>query len=118
MTSFRFGSLIFSGVALLGLSACGEGWEMVPYDGTPYGDERTAGSGVAYVRALMLPERGPNLESEMMSHTQSEPAVMIEPEFEPEVVAVIEENEMILVEEEEEIKDAEPLFEAEQKGKK
>jgi len=116
MTSFRFGSLIFSGVALLGLSACGEGWEMVPYDGTPYGNERTAGSGVAYVRALLLPERGPNLETEMMSHTHAEPVV----EPEPEVVAVIEEKEMFIVEEEgeAEIKDAEPLFDADQMGKK
>lgn len=48
-------------VPLLFLSACGEGYEMVPYEGTPYGD-RTAGKGVAYVRAKMAPQKGPVLE--------------------------------------------------------
>lgn len=51
-------------VPLLTLSGCGDGWETVPYAGTPYGD-RTAGTGVAYVRKAMARERGPILEPEM-----------------------------------------------------
>lgn len=49
--------------AALGLSACGDGWEMVPYHGTPY-DGRTAGSGIAYVRARLTPAKGPILKVE------------------------------------------------------
>lgn len=49
-------------LATLGLGACGEGWEAVPFRGqVPYTEERTAGAGVAYVRAHMLPEKGPVL---------------------------------------------------------
>lgn len=40
------------------LTACGEGWEMRPYANTPYQD-RTAGNGVEYVRAHMMPSKGP-----------------------------------------------------------
>ncbi len=40
------------------LAACGEGWEMSRVSGiVPYVPERTAGTGVAYVRAKMLPEK-------------------------------------------------------------
>lgn len=46
---------------LLSLSACGEGWEPKRYEGFPYMNERTAGPGVEYVRARMLPEKGPIL---------------------------------------------------------
>ena len=45
-------------VPVLFLSACDGSWEMQPYHGTPYGD-RTAGSGVEYVRAHLMPEKGP-----------------------------------------------------------
>lgn len=45
------------------LSACGDGWELVKTDKyAPYGNSRTAGSGVAYVRAKMLPEHDVKLE--------------------------------------------------------
>lgn len=44
------------------LSACGEGWEIVEVrNQVPYTEERTAGPGVAYVRALLLPAKGPVL---------------------------------------------------------
>lgn len=44
------------------LAACGEGWVMQPIRNiTPYTEGRTAGPGVAYVRAHMLPEKGPVL---------------------------------------------------------
>ena len=51
-------------VPLLFLAGCGEGWEMRSYNDTPYGD-RTAGSGVEYVRGHMMREKGPVLKSEM-----------------------------------------------------
>jgi hypothetical protein len=45
-------------LAPLCLAACGEGWEMVRVTNVvPYGNSRTAGSGVAYVRAKMLPKK-------------------------------------------------------------
>ncbi len=43
---------------LLALSACGEGWEAQKTDTYfPYGNQRTAGYGVVYVRAKMMPEK-------------------------------------------------------------
>lgn len=40
------------------LTACGDGWEAQrTTEITPYGGKRTAGSGVVYVRAKMLPEK-------------------------------------------------------------
>ncbi len=40
------------------LVACGDGWEAVRTDEIfPYGNQRTAGSGVMYVRAKMMPEK-------------------------------------------------------------
>ncbi|HQX27551.1 MAG TPA: hypothetical protein PKX38_06405 [Alphaproteobacteria bacterium] len=45
------------------LAACGDGWEMVRVDDVvPYGNTRTAGTGVAYVRAKMMPEKELKLE--------------------------------------------------------
>lgn len=107
MTSIRFASLLVSGLAVLTLSACGEGWEMVPYEGTPYGD-RTAGYGVAYVRSHMLPEKGPKLEPVMPA---PEPVAEPMPEPEPEPAPIVTEQET-------KIEDAEPMFEAEITGKK
>lgn len=47
----------------LALAACGEGWEMQLTNTVhPYGNARTAGSGVVYVRAKMLPEKDVKLE--------------------------------------------------------
>ncbi|HRQ60141.1 MAG TPA: hypothetical protein PLO23_01265 [Alphaproteobacteria bacterium] len=53
-------------LATLSLAACGEGsgWEMqLTNTMFPYGNQRTAGSGVAYVRAKMLPEKSISLEN-------------------------------------------------------
>jgi hypothetical protein len=45
------------------LVACGDGWEMIRVDDVvPYGNTRTAGTGVAYVRAKMMPEKELKLE--------------------------------------------------------
>lgn len=49
---------VLSGVSTLALAACGEGYEVVKVRGqVPYTEERTAGPGVAYVRAHMMPEK-------------------------------------------------------------
>ena len=59
MTTFRRVMFTLCSVsAPLSLAACGEGYEMVMVRGkVPYVEERTAGPGVAYVRAHMLPEK-------------------------------------------------------------
>lgn len=52
---------LFSLPLLLG--ACGEGYEMqLTNTHFPYGNERTAGSGVIYVRAKMMPEKSLQLQ--------------------------------------------------------
>ena len=49
---------VLSGLSTLALTACGEGYEVVKIRGqVPYTEERTAGPGVAYVRAHMMPEK-------------------------------------------------------------
>lgn len=66
-------------VPVLMLSACGDGWEAVSYSGFPYNNIRTAGHGVAYVRANLLPGRGPVIEA-----AQEENEMIIElPKAEP-----------------------------------
>lgn len=58
----RLGLLSLAAPALF-LSACGQGWEMkLTRDVSPYGNERTAGSGVMYVRAKLLPEKSVIME--------------------------------------------------------
>ena len=45
------------------LAACGEGYELIKTDKMfPYGGQRTAGSGVAYVLAKMMPKKELNVE--------------------------------------------------------
>lgn len=58
MKMFRKTVIAFCGLSALSLAACGDGWEMVETRGSvPYTEERTAGPGVAYVRAHMMPEK-------------------------------------------------------------
>lgn len=58
MKTFRPVLLSVCGLSTLGLAACGEGYEVVQVRGTvPYVEERTAGPGIAYVRAHMMPEK-------------------------------------------------------------
>ncbi len=50
------------------ITACGPEWEPVKVtDIVPYGNSRTAGSGVMYVRANMLKEKDVNLEAQSPS---------------------------------------------------
>lgn len=73
--------MISAVVPALFLSGCGEGWEMKLYDGVPYGNTRTAGHGVQYVRANMMPAKGPVIEA-----AEPESKVLIAPEPTPEPI--------------------------------
>ena len=74
---------VFCGLATLSLAACGEGYEMVKvYDQIPYSMERTAGPGVAYVLAHMMPEKTLSLPKENVKPLVSESKVIdAEPMF-------------------------------------
>lgn len=103
MKTIRNISVVFAGLSILALSACGEGYEARPVRGkVPYVEDRTAGPGVEYVRAMMLPEKGPVLKPELPKAElpKAEKAIVPKKEVEP-------------------IKDAAPFFEEEQiKGSK
>ena len=59
------------------LTACGEGYELIKTDTMfPYGNERTAGSGYAYVLAKMLPKKEVKLET-------------VQRDMQPEVVSTL-----------------------------
>lgn len=61
MSGFKFLRFLVLAAPLF-LTACGEEWEMVRTDKmVPYGNTRTAGTGVAYVRAKMCPKKELNL---------------------------------------------------------
>tara|TARA_R110001592_G_scaffold20926_9_gene84632 strand:- start:18005 stop:18727 length:723 start_codon:yes stop_codon:yes gene_type:complete len=63
------------------LTACGDGWEAQKTDTYfPYGNQRTAGSGVVYVRAKMMPEKKMVLEP-VMEKVEPKPAT-VEPVLE------------------------------------
>tara|TARA_Y100000590_G_scaffold470314_1_gene663622 strand:- start:69301 stop:69636 length:336 start_codon:yes stop_codon:yes gene_type:complete len=50
----------------MALSACGDGWQVVyTKDVFPYGDGRTAGVGVIYVREIMMPAKELKLVDDM-----------------------------------------------------
>jgi len=66
MISFKRSALILSLLSPLALAACGEGWDMQTYNNRgAYTAERTAGSGVEYVRAGIMRAKGPVLEPQM-----------------------------------------------------
>ncbi len=67
------------------LAACGEGWEAEKTDKIlPYGNKRTAGSGVVYVRAQMMPEKELKLEpvKEVQPQEEVKPVLDAEEIFE------------------------------------
>jgi hypothetical protein len=67
------------------LAACGEGYEMVRVEGVvPYTEPRTAGTGVAYVRAKMLPEKELKVETTVETTTVTPPVEPAGPK-EPEI---------------------------------
>lgn len=63
-------SLLLIVSSTLLLSACGEEWSVVyTKDVMPYGNQRTAGSGVVYVRKALIPARSLNLTKEADTQT-------------------------------------------------
>ncbi|MBI1301820.1 MAG: hypothetical protein GC137_09220 [Alphaproteobacteria bacterium] len=97
-------------LSTLSLGACGEGWEMQRTEEyLPYGNSRTAGSGVVYVRAKLLPKKELNIEP--AQEVVEEKPVFEEKAPEPEVA------EEVRVDEVEPVLDAEEIFkEAQTKG--
>lgn len=83
MPSLKHFGLLTLTLFPLALSACGgEGWEMRRTTVFPYGNQRTAGTGVEYVRASMMPARGPVLEAPKPVVTPApapQPVIMPEP---------------------------------------
>jgi hypothetical protein len=63
MKTIRNSVLLLAMLSPLALAACGDGYEMRPYENVPYEMERTAGRGIEYVRAGMMPEKGPVLKT-------------------------------------------------------
>lgn len=58
MKTFRRVLISLCGLSTLALAGCGEGWEAVEFRGkVPYVEERTAGPGIMYVRAHMMPAK-------------------------------------------------------------
>ena len=59
----------------MALSACGDGWQVVyTKDVFPYGDGRTAGVGVIYVREVMMPVKELKLVDDMPKAVVTEKA--------------------------------------------
>ncbi len=64
MSFKKIKTILLLAIFVLPLSACGEGWVVEKTTAYfPYGNQRTAGSGVVYVRAKLLPERQLNLSN-------------------------------------------------------
>jgi hypothetical protein len=69
MPSIKHYVTLIAALAPLALTGCGDGWVTQKYEGVPYAgkgidsDERTAGYGVEYVRAAMMPSKGPMTEA-------------------------------------------------------
>jgi len=62
------------------LTACGEGYELIKTDTMfPYGNQRTAGSGYAYVLAKMLPAKTEPILKAVEPRPQPQPEPQIEP---------------------------------------
>lgn len=70
-----FYRLLLCSMPLL-LTACGDGWEAQrTTEVFPYGNQRTAGSGVVYVRAKMMPEKELVVETPAAAETAPAPAM-------------------------------------------
>lgn len=90
MTKTLLRSALF--LSLFALTACGEGWEkQLTNTVFPYGNQRTAGSGVMYVRAKMLPRKELKI---VPAQRDRKPLVRVMPEEQPDT----------------EVKDMEPVF--------
>jgi hypothetical protein len=76
MPSFKLKNLRYLVLATpVLLAACGDGWEPQRVEGiVPYTQDRTAGTGVAYVRAKMMPQKELKLEPAPMTVPPPAPA--------------------------------------------
>lgn len=109
MKVFRRSLLVLSLLSPLALSGCGEGWEMQPYtEKVPYTMERTAGSGVAYVRASMAPAKGPALKVEAEEPVKVMKSESIEKDSPPPAAVEAEKDTEI-------VKEADKIFTSRQK---
>lgn len=79
MPTIRRTILTLSAAAPLLLLAACDGYEMQRYTGFPYDNQRTAGSGVQYVLAKMMPVKGPVLEPAAPVAPAPEPVIEIPP---------------------------------------
>lgn len=74
------------------LTACGDGWEaQKTTEFSPYGNNRTAGSGIVYVRARLLPQKDLKLEPELkpvekVQELPAAPAEAVEPALKAEKI--------------------------------
>lgn len=91
--------MLLAMVSPLGLAACGDGWDMQPYaEREPYTMERTAGSGVEYVRGAMKHEMGAVLKPEMEDHVEVKKTESIEKDQPPVSVPEEKKDEAIVQE--------------------
>lgn len=74
------------------LAGCGDGWEARLYDGFPYGNARTAGHGIEYVRVNLMPEKGPVIKAATPENEIIIPESDAEPELAPAPVVQEEKN--------------------------
>lgn len=93
----------------LALAGCGEGWDMQPYaDREPYTIERTAGSGVEYVRANMAQAKGPVVKTEAEEQVKVMKTESIEQDSPPPAAQEVEKDTEI-------VKEADKIFTSKQK---
>ncbi len=87
MKTLRLAVILLSGFSAMSLTACGEGYDVVKIRGSvPYTEERTAGPGVAYVRAHMMPEKTVVIPQEIVTPAPAPvPMETAEPIFEQKI---------------------------------
>ena len=98
MKTIRNSVLFLAILSPLALAACGDGYEMRPYDNVPYEMERTAGRGIEYVRAGMMPEKGPVLKTTVEEKVEVRKTETIEQDAPPPVAAPESKSEHIVEE--------------------
>lgn len=84
--TFRGLLLILATLPALALSACGD-LSPTPYHGVPYVPERTAGTGVAYVRANMMPPKEIKAEAAVKAPMKMEEPAKLKPVAPPPPMA-------------------------------
>lgn len=87
MKNVRCALVVFAGLSSLTLAACGDGYEMVQVRGqVPYTEERTAGPGIAYVRAHLMPEKSVVIPAPLTTPVMEAPVIKdAEPMFEQKI---------------------------------